>query len=514
VKGGIWRNAGAGAPLTNLDPQLSAVSSGPAALIGDPLIQMSNVTRALRGSVIEKWEQPQPTTLILHVRQGVKFHNKPPANARTLEARDIVYMIRSLTGSLYPNSPIPFPNKGRYTSAKDPVAVDALTVRIDFTTPRSDFLYTLADDTSWPVPEGLRESFGGIDSLITLRPDRAIATGPFILDQYEPGGTSVYKRNPDYWDQPYPYVDTHQSTSVADNTTAITALISGQNMYVERISDADLDLAKRGLSDVKVEKPPLPAFRRVALNTRIKPYDDPRVRQALALCFDRPAFGAAIQGKDSWRYPGPLPFHFPEAIPQDDLAKLPGMRSPTDADVAQARSLLSAAGLGNGFSADLVVASDITGVSAYKAAAEHFKAQVEKLLPGVKINLNPSTYSGVLAVLPKTDQWQMATIGGNPEISPVNQMFLFLHSKGTQNWSGFNDPKMDNLIESAFSELDTTKRTQLLRDAQNEALAQWPEVMTHLGLSTTIVHPSVRNLETGGNFFAGHSERYAWLVKS
>ena len=46
---------------------------------------------ALRGALAESWEQPDPTTYVFHIRQGVHWHDKPPMNGRELTAKDVEY---------------------------------------------------------------------------------------------------------------------------------------------------------------------------------------------------------------------------------------------------------------------------------------------------------------------------------------------------------------------------------------------------------------------------------------
>jgi ABC-type transport system substrate-binding protein len=478
---------------------------------GDPLLQMGNATRKLVANVIEKWEQPDKTTLVLKVRPGVKFFNMAPANGRELEAKDIVYTIRSMTGSLYPDAKIPFPRKSLFEGASDPVVVDKSTVRMQFSTPRSDILYSLAEDRIAVLPEGLREHFGGFDSLQVARAERLVGTGPFIAEKIDNDTGNTWRRNPDYWNKPFPYLETAQSVVVRDIQSWVAALIAGQNHYVERVTPELVDVAKRGLGDVQVATHASNSFRRVSFNTRTATFKDVRVRKAIGLMFDKPGFSAAIFGKEYWKYPGPMPFLFPESLTQEELAKMPLFRSPTAEDITEAKALLNAAGLGSGFTTSISAAQDIPGTPAFKQVGEHLKEQVEKNLPGVKVNIDGITYTQVLAKIAKPDGWDMATISAFPEISPVNNMAVFYHSKGGRNNSGLVNPKMDALIQSAFEELDEAKRTQLLRDAQVEAIATVPDIWTHTGLSITIMRPEVRGLDLGGTFDAHHSVRYAWL---
>jgi glutathione transport system substrate-binding protein len=510
--GGTWRVTGAPATGQTADPHFAVTAQG-TKYYADPLLQMGNASRQISGSLIEKWEQPDQNTLIMHVRPGVKFFNKPPANGRAAEAKDVVYQIRSMTGSLYPDSKIPFPRKDLFTGAKDPVAVDPATVRMEFTSPRSDILYSLAEDRVGLVPEGLREFFGGSDSLSGLKVEHLVGTGPFIPDSVDTDGTATYKKNPDYWNKPYPYLDGLSFAPLKDISAWVTAMIAGQNDYVERVDPTLVDIAKKGLPDTQVAAHASNSFRRVSFNTRIKPYDDPRVRHAINLIFDKPAFSSVIFGKDYWRYPGPMPFLFPEALPQDQLAAMPGFRSPTPEDINNAKQLLSAAGVGNGFTTTISAAVDIQGTPAFKQVAEHLQAQAQKYLPGVTINIDGITYTQVLAKIAKPDGWEMATISAFPEISPVNNMSVFYFSKGGRNNSGLVNPKMDTLINNAFAEIDVNKRAQILRDAQMEAIDTQPDIWTHTGLNITIMRPEVRGLDLGGTFDADHTVRFAWLTK-
>ena len=50
----------------------------------------------LVGSLAESWEQPEPGTLIFHIRKGVRFHNKPPANGREMTAEDVAFCLNRL----------------------------------------------------------------------------------------------------------------------------------------------------------------------------------------------------------------------------------------------------------------------------------------------------------------------------------------------------------------------------------------------------------------------------------
>ena len=50
-------------------------------------------TFPIEGDLAESWSQPNDTTYVFKLRQGVRWHNKPPVNGRELTSADIVYSI-------------------------------------------------------------------------------------------------------------------------------------------------------------------------------------------------------------------------------------------------------------------------------------------------------------------------------------------------------------------------------------------------------------------------------------
>jgi peptide/nickel transport system substrate-binding protein len=488
-----------------LDPQFSSTPQAVDAWFGDPFLKVANHDRSVSPGVIEKWEQPDKSTTILHVRQGVKFFNMPPANGRNMEAKDIVYTIRSMTGSAFPDAKIPFPRKGLFVNVNEPEAVDPNTVRLTTTSPRSDLILSLAEYRNAVIPEGLRESFGGYDSLLNPAPNRLVGTGPFICKALDLTGLTTWERNPEYWQKPYPYID-GVTVNFGDSQRQAVSFIAGQSDMVQFGAPADIDTLKKGLPNGQYPQYPLNAFYQLAFNTRKKPLDDPRVRGALAIMFDKPGFSKIYVGAQHW--PSPLPWGYSEALPQDELKQTLGVRSPSDADIAEARKMLDAAGVGP-FSIGHTSPVDLAGVSAFKAVGEHWKSQVEKYLPGVSINIAPTTYASMLALLPKTDQWDSYAAGPSQEMTAIQMLQVTTVSNGARNFTGWVSQSFDGMIQTALAEFDDAKRTQILRDAQRLVLKEWPMFMTHQGPATLAISPKLHNLDVGGVGFHEHWVRYA-----
>jgi len=82
------------------------------------------------------------------------------------------------------------------------VALDKYTVKVTLSSQSSDFLDALAEYRSTVVlPEGLREAFGGIESLAGPDVARYITAGPFILTKFTNQVEAEYTANPAYYEQ-------------------------------------------------------------------------------------------------------------------------------------------------------------------------------------------------------------------------------------------------------------------------------------------------------------------------
>src|SRR5262245_549008 len=153
-------------------------------------------TFIIEPDLAERWEALDDTTYIFHLRQGVKWHNKPPVNGRELVAEDVKFTYdRFLTEKA---------NTNRYLldSVDRIEAVDRYTVKFVLKEPYVWLLSVLAYPISmWIIAPEVVQQFGDLKT-----PETAIGTGPFLLERYEPNVKTVFRRNPDYFRDGQPYV--------------------------------------------------------------------------------------------------------------------------------------------------------------------------------------------------------------------------------------------------------------------------------------------------------------------
>ncbi len=179
------------------------------------------------GQIAESWEFPDATTIIFHVRQGVKWHNKPPANGRELVADDIVFNIRrayieTKTATMY--------SMACDSRPTDVYATDNYTVVVK--TPPGQLGMTweyVADWTRYYCPDVIKQ-YGDSTKWETVT-----GTGAFILKDFVKGSSTTFVRNPDYYQKdPFfpenqlPYIDKYVLLVIPDMGTREAALRTGK----------------------------------------------------------------------------------------------------------------------------------------------------------------------------------------------------------------------------------------------------------------------------------------------
>ena len=183
-------------------------------------------------ALAEGWEQPDSTTFIFHIRQGVRWHNKAPLNGREFTAQDVEYNYHRLTGTGSGFSEPPARSQGlpqlEYESIR---ATDKYTVVIKLKTPRLDALTVLIEDIyAFMVPPELIKRDGDTTDWRKL-----VGTGPLMLTDWVEGSSITWQKNPDYWgvDEKFPqnrlpYIDTLRSLIIPEEVARVAAMALGE----------------------------------------------------------------------------------------------------------------------------------------------------------------------------------------------------------------------------------------------------------------------------------------------
>ncbi len=439
---------------------LTSVASGPSmhydqhqhpGIVGDGAVYNQLLKLGTQQTILNdlatEWETPEDNIYIFHMRQGVKFQNRPPVNGRELVAEDVVYTIdRSRT-----DDPA-FTNRWMWEELVSIEATDNYTVKATFSQPFAPALYHFAAVTMGIIAREVVEQFGDLKQW-----ESRIGSGAFIMEEVRQDDIAKYIRNPDYSEAGLPYLDGIDIPVMPDRSTRIVAFRGGQiDMIPWQIGIADMAEPARGLQDVEVRLRPADTFAALGFTHPIPRLSDERVRRAIGLAIDQRDLIRAAGGEDAGVLMGMSHPHGPPfALTQEELEEL------AKPDLAEARQLMSAAGYGDGFDLSMTVtSSDATSLD----VAALMKQQVAE----IDINLNLDTQE-IAAFVRKLFDKSFETIlihVWTPALDPGQNFYGSLRTGAAQNWWDSSVPELDDLAVKQMQELDLDKRADLVQDLE------------------------------------------------
>jgi peptide/nickel transport system substrate-binding protein len=492
-------------------------------------------------NLAESWEySPDRTQITFKLRQGVKFHNKPPVHGRTFDSSDVV-----ATWNRYVT--LPANNAAANANVRNPnapvlsvTAPDARTVVYQLKEPASYIMQRLARLVTGELgtiqPRETGETF---DPKL-----EQIGTGGFILEEWTPSVRMVYRRNTEYWKKDEVHIDRIESPFLREYAAGIAQLKSGGlHEYSAGVRAEDILTTKR-------ESPQLGMYSNPVSNNSVgatlglgwlpwgsyerSPFLDARVRQALALSFDRDIFIDTFGNVAQFKAEGlPVATHYYTSvgyIPGVTLDPRDESEFGTNAkyyghNPAEAKKLISAAGFADGI--------DLTHrfVGGGEIGGPQYTNEIEVLMGWAKeVGFNstavPIDYN--LEYLPQfvTGQGKHEGIlfrsGAVTSPDPLDYFVWRFWSKSgpTSGSLGLgvdnapSDAKVDQLIEKASAETENAQRIDILKDLQRH-LAEQQYCVTRPGVADgfLLAWPAVANYQvyqgsSKGNFY------YWWLDQS
>jgi peptide/nickel transport system substrate-binding protein len=260
-------------------PNNSAISSFQGHIWGhvtDKLVYVDE-EGAVSPWVAESWEQNDDATeFTLHLKDGVTFSDGTPVDAEAVVANLEIWADGKPDEGINPIGLFPT----TYQSAK---AVDPLTVQVQFTAPTLGFIPTLGYHGSILIsPKTL-----ALPAEQQADLSNAIGSGPFTVESWKEGDSVVLTKRDDYdWapealDHTGPAtLDTITYKLVAEPSVRTAAVQSGQADVAYNPSPQELEPFKE--QGYTVAAPRYLGFvNGFALNTKVAPFDDVKVRQAV-----------------------------------------------------------------------------------------------------------------------------------------------------------------------------------------------------------------------------------------
>src|SRR5215211_3010351 len=333
--GGTLRVATSTDPV-GLDPMISSAYS--TALITEhvygSLMQYDKELNEVQPDLAESVEISEDKLLYtFKLREGVKWHDGQP-----FTADDVKFSMERQknpdTGS---------PNAYMYSEVAEVAAVDPATVTVKFNKVQGPFLAFMASPWASMVPKHVVEEKGDLQTTM-------VGTGPFKFVSYEPGNSVKLEKNPDYYVPGQPVVDALEIQFISDATSRLNAVLTKQVDLSQEMAAKDYRQLEGapGVQAIALESGSC-NWAYIGMNCTRPPFDNPKVRQAVAYAKNRKAiadnvfFGLAIPltggivPRWSWAYAQDLQLYSDQP------------------DVAKAKALLAEAGYADGFDTTIKV---------------------------------------------------------------------------------------------------------------------------------------------------------------
>lgn len=400
-------------------------------------------------------------TWTFKLRPNVKFHH-----GRTLDSGDVVATFKRIldpaTGSRA---------RSNLTMIQDVTAVDPLTVRFSLNIPYAGFADIFADRQFRIVAKDR------IDTLST----QPIGTGPFIFKSWAPGDRMELVKNPDYFEKGLPKANAVTIRIIPEPAARLAALESGAIDIVWNLPYEAVEKLKSSQT-VRIDSVSTATWDGVVLNNSKPPFNDVRVRKALAMTIDKAALvELALFGQG-------VPTHSPIPPNHPYFNKSLPIRQP---DIVGARKLLAEAGYPNGFDVTMHVPQEReqrvrVGVSIRDMARA----------AGIRINVERVPFASYAANVAGKSPMYVDGYFARPTIDTA--LYPFFHSTGSWNkqlWM-YKEPRVDEILDQARATNDETKRKALFERFQVAVDETVPGIFAYNAAHVNGVRREVQNFKS------------------
>ena len=383
-------------------------------------------------------------SLTLNLRKNAQFHDGKPVTSA-----DVAFSIMAIKAN--------HPFQTMFGPVEKVDTPDAHTAVIRMSQPHPAILLAMSPALCPILPKHIYDDGQDLKTHPRNSND-VIGSGPFKFVEFKPGQRVVLERFDKFFLPNKPYLDKIVISIAPDMAGLILNLERGDIQMMPFITlptdlrrladDKNIALTPKGYEGIG-------PINWLAFNTDKKPLSDVAVRKAIATAIDRNFIVKALMGGFAKLDDGPIVPSSPFAV--DDVVKYP-------VDLKKAGSMLDAAGFKPGPDGErmkLTIDYIPGGDDQQKNVAEYIRGQLKKVGIAVEVRASADFPSWAKRIASHDFDMTMDTVfnWGDPVIG-VARTYLSTNIKPIiwTNTQSYRNPKVDELLNTAGTTLDATKR--------------------------------------------------------
>jgi peptide/nickel transport system substrate-binding protein len=375
----------------------------------------------MRPALAESWVvSPDQLEWTFRLRPGVTFHDGSP-----FTSDDVVYSYRRIIDQKLANA-------DKLSAVTGVTAPEPSTVRITLKQPTPNLLTNLGGFKGLAIVERKNVESGQIAT-------HPVGTGPFAFQSQKSGDSITLKANPGYWGGA-PKVSGVTFRFISEPSTALSALQAGEIDWTDSIPTQRVAQLKDDDS-ITLATTPSNDYWYLALNEARAPWNDVRVRQAIAYAIDRDAIVQATSYGTAVANQLAIPKGNPWYTPYDAYRH----------DVERAKSLLREAGAAP-------KALDMLVTNEYPETVTAAQIIADNLAPlGITVNIRTVDFATWLDEQ-NNGHFDMLMMGWLGNIDPDDFYYAQHHTDGSSNAQKFSNPEVDRLLDAGRIETNRNAR--------------------------------------------------------
>lgn len=422
-----------------------------------------------------------------------KLRDAKWSNGDPVTAEDFVYSMRRLVN---PDTAAPYAsyladarvlNAEQIVNGELPVdalgveAIDDKTLKITLTEPVPYLVDMLINTSTFPIHKTTVEKFGDK----WTQPENIVVNGPYKLSSWRVNDEIVLTRNSTYFDDANTHINTVKILPINDAKAAIARYKAGDIDLVGVPGELLASMKKEMPNEVKKTGNLCTSY--YIYNNEKPPFDDVKVRRALAIALDRDI----LTEKVTQRGETPAYQFTPTAMASQKQFVPNWSKLSQDERVAKAKSLLEEAGYNdnNPLKFELLYTTNDNN----KKLAVATTSLLQTALGNVKVNLNNKEWKTFLDTT-KSGDFNMARYVWCGDYNEPSTFLNILKTGNSNNLGRYSSPEFDAIMDKTLKEgVTAEQRAELYRQAEAILDRDMPQINMDHGVSVSAYKPYLMN---------------------